>query len=172
MEEQESVVTVLLDGSKSMAEKWETAGKAAETAAYLALTGGDRVQIICLRDGGNRRSDLLSGRSAYAAVTAFLGSCTPDGAGDPEPCIQKVTGLRKGLCFVISDCYTDNPGRMLDALRYRRQECSLIQVLSAEELNPGLDGAFRLTDCESGDALDLIVDDTARGAYRRTWTRS
>ena len=34
MEEQESAVTVLLDGSASMAEKWDTARMAAETASF------------------------------------------------------------------------------------------------------------------------------------------
>ena len=45
MEEQESAVTILLDASASMAEKWELARQAAETAAYLALTGGDRLRV-------------------------------------------------------------------------------------------------------------------------------
>ena len=169
MEEQESAVTVLLDGSASMAEKWDTARKAAETAAYLALTGGDRVRLYCLREAGNRRSDPLSGRSAFPRVTEFLNSCAPEGAGDPAACAAKITGLRKGLCFLVSDCYSaDGMKGLLDLLRYREQECSLIQVLSPFELDPELDGAFRLTDAESGEGLDLLADEGALGAYRRS----
>ena len=42
----------------------------------------------------------------------------------------------------------------------------MIQVLSGEELRPGLDGAVRLTDSESGEGVDLVADRGAMEAYR------
>lgn len=168
MEEQESAVTILLDGSASMGEKWEAARKAAEAVGYLALTGGDRLRVICLQEAGNRISPPLSGRQAYARLDQFLDTCMPQGAGKLTDAVLQAEGLRKGLCFLISDCYEEaGIGTALDSLRYRQQECAVIQVLSAFELNPELDGALKLTDSESGESVDLLADREALDNYRR-----
>ena len=141
MEEQESAVTVLLDGSESMREKWDAACRAAEALGYLALTGGDRLRLFLLREDGIRPSPQLSGR--------------------PE-------GLPKGLCFLISDCYGEEGiATALDSLRFRKQECAVIQPLSPFELDPALDGALRLTDSETGEKTDLLADREALESYRR-----
>ena len=169
MEEQESAVTVLLDGSASMGEKWEAARQAAEAVGYLALTGGDRLRVICLQADGNRISPPMSGRQAYARLEQFLDTCAPRGAGNLTESVMRAEGLRKGLCFLISDCYAeDGIGTALDSLRYRGQECAVIQVMSAFELNPELDGAVKLTDSESGESVDLLADREALENYRGT----
>ena len=167
MEEQESAVTVLLDGSASMEEKWETARKAAEAVSYLALTGGDRLRVILLQEGGNRLSPQLSGRQAFARLEQFLDTCAPEGGGRLTDRVMQAEGLRKGLCFLISDCYgEDGIGTALDNLRYRGQECAVIHTLSAFELDPALDGALKLTDSESGETLNLLADREALESYR------
>ena len=102
MEEQESAVTVLLDGSGSMGEKWETARQAAEAVSYLALTGGDRLRVVCLQENGNRMSPQLSGRQAYARLEQFLDTCVPGGAGKLTETVMKTEGLRRGLCVLIT----------------------------------------------------------------------
>ena len=168
MEEQESAVTVLLDGSGSMGEKWIAARNAAEALGYLALTGGDRLRMVFLQETGNRMSPLLSGRQAYARLTQFLDTCAPQGAGSLTERIMRVEGLRKGLCFLISDCYEeDGIGTALDHLRYRGQECAVIQPLSPFELDPALDGAVKLTDAENGGTVDLLADREALESYRK-----
>ena len=167
MEEQESVVTVLLDGSASMGEKWETARRAAEAVSYLALTGGDRLRVICLLEDGNRTSPQLSGRQADARLEQLLDTCAPQGGGTLTDKVMRIDGLRKGLCFLISDCYEEEGiGKALDSLRYRGQECAVIHTLSAFELDPALDGALKLTDSESGDAVNLLADREALESYR------
>ena len=167
MEEQESAVTVLLDGSASMAEKWDTARMAAETVGYLALTGGDRLKVILLKDGEPRVSPVLSGRPAYARLEQFL-----VGGGSLEQAVLRTEGLRKGLCFLISDCYEEaGMDAILDFLRYSRQETGVIQVLSAFETHPELDGAVRLTDSETGEKVDLLAERSALAQYRETLDR-
>ena len=75
-------------------------------------------------------------------------------------------GLRKGLCFLITDGYTeDGLKEALDYLRYLKQETAVIQVLSPGELRPEMSGALRLTDSESGETLDLMADRSALDAY-------
>jgi uncharacterized protein (DUF58 family) len=168
MEEQESQVTVMLDASASMEAKWTAARCAAEAAGYLALTGGDRLCLYCLKDGRAVRSPLFAGRAAFPQVTGFLDTRVPDGReGGLTEAVKRAEGLRKGLCVLITDGYTEDALKeTLDYLRYCRQETAVIQVLSGRELRPDLEGALRLTDSESGETLDLLADRGALDAYR------
>ena len=168
MEEQESQVTVLLDASASMEAKWASARSAAEAVGYLALTGGDRLCLQILKDGRALRSPQWSGRAAFPRLTGFLDACAPDGKeGTLTDAVRHTEGLRKGLCFLITDGYTEDALKeALDYLRYLRQETAVIQVLSAGELRPDLEGAVRLTDSESGAQVDLLADRSALEAYR------
>lgn len=167
MEEQESQVTVLLDASASMEAKWNAARSAAETVGYLALTGGDRLRLQLLKDGRAMCSPQFSGRAAFAKLTAFLDICVPDGReGTLTEAVRRTEGLKKGMCFLITDGYTeDSLKEALDFLRYMRQETAVIQVLSGGELRPETEGAVRLTDSESGEQIDLLADRSALENY-------
>ena len=168
MEEQESLVTVLLDASASMEAKWASARSAAEAVGYLALTGGDRLHIHLLKNGRVLRSPQLSGRAAFPRLNSFLDACAPDGTESTlTEAVKHTEGLRKGLCFLITDGYTEDALKeALDYLRYLKQETAVIQVLSGGELRPEMSGALRLTDSESGETLDLMADRSALEAYR------
>ena len=167
MEEQESMVTVLLDASASMEAKWAPARSAAEAVGYLALTGGDRLNVQVLKNGRALRSPQLAGRAAFPRLTGFLDTCAPDGTeGTLTAAVKHAEGLKKGLCFLITDGYTEDALKeALDYLRYMRQETAVIQVLSGGELRPEMEGALRLTDSESGEKLDLLADRAALDAY-------
>lgn len=172
MEEQESLVTVLLDASASMAAKWASARSAAEAVGYLVLTGGDRLNIQVLKNGRALRSPQLSGRAAFPRLTGFLDTCAPDGnEGTLTEAVKHTEGLKKGLCFLITDGYTEDALKeALDYLRYLKQETAVVQVLSGEELRPDYAGAVRLTDSESGEKLDLLADRAALDAYQDALT--
>ena len=167
MEEQESLVTVLLDASASMEAKWASARSAAEAVGYLALTGGDRLCVHLLKNGRAFRSPELSGRAAFPRLTGFLDTCAPDGTeGTLTEAVKRTEGLKKGLCFLITDGYTeDGLKEALDYLRYLKQENAVIHTLSGRELRPEMEGAVRLTDSESGEKLDLLADRAALDAY-------
>lgn len=167
MEEQESAVTVLLDASASMAAKWASARSAAEAAGYLALTGGDRLCVQVLKNGRALRSPQFSGRASFPRLTGFLDACVPDGTeGTLTEAVKHTEGLKKGLCFLVTDGYTEDALKeALDYLRYLKQETAVIQVMAGEELRPEYAGAVRLTDSESGEKLDLLADRAAMDAY-------
>ena len=167
MEEQESQVTVLLDASASMEAKWGAARAAAETVGYLALTGGDRLRVQLLKGGRAICSPQFSGRAAFAKLTAFLDLCVPDGReGTLTEAVRHAQSLKKGLCFLITDRYTEDALKeALDHLRYMRQETAVIQVLSGGELQPEMEGAVRLCDSESGEQIDILADRNALWNY-------
>ena len=168
MEEQESLVTILLDASASMEAKWAFARAAAEAVGYLALTGGDRLCLQVLKDGRALRSPQFAGRAAYPRLTGFLDLCAPDGrTGTVTDAVKHTEGLKKGLCFLITDGYTEDALKeALDYLRYLKQETAVIQTLSGGELQPDLEGAVKLTDSESGEQTDLLADRGALDAYQ------
>jgi uncharacterized protein (DUF58 family) len=168
MEEQESQVTILLDASTSMGAKWKAARCAAEAVGYLALTGGDRLRLHVLKNGKAVLFPQMSGRVAFAQLTAFLDRCVADGKeGTITEAVKSTEGLRKGLCFLITDGYTEDALKeTLDYLRYMRQETAVIQVLSGGELRPEMEGALKLTDSESGEQIDLLADRNALENYR------
>ena len=122
MEEQESQVTILLDASASMEAKWASARSAAEAVGYLALTGGDRLCLHCLKEGKAVRFPQLSGRAAFPRLIGLLDSCVPDGKTDTlTETVKHAEGLKKGLCFLITDGYTEDALKeTLDYLRYMR----------------------------------------------------
>ncbi len=167
MEKQESLVTVLLDASASMSVKWASARSAAEAVGYLALTGGDRLCVLVMKNGRALRSPQLSGRAAFPRLTGFLDTCVPDGTeGTLTEAVKHTEGLRKGLCFLITDGYTEDALKeALDYLGYLKQETAVIQTLAGEELRPEYEGAIKLTDSESGEKLDLLADRAALDAY-------
>ena len=158
---------MLLDASASMAAKWASARSAAEAAGYLALTGGDRLRVQVLKNGRALRSPQLSGRAAFPRLTGFLDVCVPDGTeGTLTEAVKHTEGLKKGLCFLVTDGYTEDALKeALDYLRYMKQETAVIHVMAGEELRPEYAGAVRLTDSESGEILDLLADRAALDAY-------
>jgi uncharacterized protein (DUF58 family) len=43
----------------------------------------------------------------------------------------------------------------------------VVQLLAESEIDPPLDGALRMVDAETGDELDVTVDEELRGLYQR-----
>lgn len=168
-EEKESLVTVAVDGSASMAAKQENAVRAAEALAYLALTGGDRLRILWLREKNAVMSPYFAGRAAYPRASAFLAEQVMAGACDLAAALRSADPYPKGLTFLITDGYQEGGvGKTLDFLLYRRQEAALIQVLSAFEMEPDLEGALRLRDAEGAPDVDMLLDGAALRQYRDT----
>jgi len=168
-EEQESSVTILMDGSASMQSKREDAIKAAEALGYLALCGGDRLRVIWLCAGRAELSPVYAGRRAYPQLAGFVKEHAFEGPTDLTACVKKIEAMPRGMCFLISDGYQpEGLGQVLDLLRYRRQETALVQPLSAFEMEPALEGAVRLKDAEGAPDMDILADGAALRQYQET----
>ena len=168
MEEQESVVTVMVDGSASMQAKRTEVQKAAEALCYLALSSGDRLRIAWMCGNAPVLSPFLSGRSAYPRAAEFLEEQAMAGPTELLSAIRRIDPFPRGMCFLISDGYLEEGmERPLELLQYLRQECAFLQVLSPLEMNPDLEGAVRLKDAEGAPDLELLVDGAALRQYRK-----
>lgn len=168
-EEQESAVTILVDGSGSMEAKAELTIKAAEALSYLTLSGGDRLRILWLEEKKHRASPWYGGRGAYPRADGFIGEGAFAGKTMLLDSIRSVEHFPKGMTFLVTDGYQEEGLRsVLELLRYRKQEIALIQPLSAFEMQPDLEGALRLKDAEGEKELELLADEAALRQYQQT----
>ena len=169
MEEQETHVHILLDASASMAAdgKFELAQNLAQMLAYLALRGGDRVTIATL-NGEIRTSPALSGRTGMLKAAEFLRELQP--AGELKLCqaVPRVPLANRGMAILITDLMSpDGYEKALQSLQYRRQEASLLHVLSPWEMEPRLEGMVRLRDSETGEERELTASVDLLAAYQK-----
>lgn len=181
---QELHVHVLVDASASMAEphreKRRDAARLAVALGYLALSSGHRLSLHTLRagvaaggpgDGGSIHRELppLKGQGHVLSLLRHAAALPFGGVVDLGRALRSFRpgADRRGVAFLVSDAYGDDPFRAGEALRTLRSwplEAHLIRVHHPAEAAPELTGELRLEDVESGDAKRLWMtrDDLVR----------
>lgn len=162
MEEQEALINIFVDSSKSMnygsPKKSELALKLAGVLSFLALNNLDRVCLNSISRDSVKQSTAVTGRSMFDRCISFLEGIGFSGGTDIGSCIKKKDIRARGMSIIISDFFTD--GGIEEAVKYllyKKQDVFLIQVLSPEELSPELEGQVRLLDSETGRAMDVAA---------------
>lgn len=172
LDEQETTLRVLLDASASMncgePSKWQMALRLAAMLSYLSLCRYDRVAIVSLEEGGIRRSQRFGGRASFPQVEAFLESLQPKGPTRLDDALLRVPiSAGRGVCVLISDLLTgEGWTRGASSLLYRRQELSVLHLLSPQELEPDMSGAVQLLDSEGEPACDVQISPDTLRRYR------
>jgi uncharacterized protein (DUF58 family) len=174
MEEEDLNVSILFDVSKSM--DWGDPNKAlyvkrvTAALAYIALVSYDRVNLYAYSNvlAGEMRG--IRGRRMTSRVIRFLQSIPAEG-GSFFSDVARRFALRhqgKGVCVVISD-FMDKGG-YADGFRYllsRDLDLYAIQVLSPEEVDPGLAGDLKLLDVEDEDVAEVTVSKLLLDKYKK-----
>src|SRR2546423_9794611 len=153
--EENLTVTVLVDCSDSMyfgsPTKATLATSLAAALAYVALKCEDTVIVGALTDklAAYRRAG--SGKHAVWSVGEFLSRLPRSGTTDLNRALYDLGRIvtRPGLTIVISDFLA--PGGYqagIRAVRQLRQEVALLQILAPDELEPDIQGDWRLQDRE------------------------
>lgn len=162
MEEQEAMINIFVDSSRSMdfgsPKKSELALKLAGILAFLALNNLDRVCINSLTKDSFKQSAAVTGRSMFDRCIGFLEGISFGGETDLNAAVKKKDIRSRGMAVIISDFFS--PGGIEEAIKYllyKKQDVFLIHVLSPEELNPDLEGQVRLLDAETGKVMDVAV---------------
>src|SRR5581483_73529 len=98
------------------------------------------------------------GRRNVPALLAALEGLRAHGVAPLDRAAEALVsrGARSGIAVVLSDLLDD--GRGMTAARRlaaARHDTTVIQVLAAEELDPGIRGEATLVDSETGETLDL-----------------
>ncbi len=180
--QQEDILSaaILLDRSGSMGfagrgvAKWELACRLAMAAAFLALSKGDAAGLTTFDT--EPRQDLPS-RSGLAQLRLFdeaLVRAAPAGETGLGAVLEKTAARLKRRCLVIliSDLL-GNPAEIvavLKALRARRHEALVLQVLDPRERDLDYDGSVVFEDLENGRLLPCEPG-PLKDAYRAEFAR-
>jgi uncharacterized protein (DUF58 family) len=177
LEEEDLHFYALIDASPSMdfgdPTKLHCAKQLAAALGFIGLVRGDRVRIETLSLPARRPAPVLRGRQSLWRMLDHLEAIE---AGETASLTQGVKNFcirnpGKGILVLISDLM-DKQGYE-SALRYlvaREMDVYVVQVLSAEEIEPEIKGDLRLVDCEDGDAAEITVSAPLIARYRRTLT--
>ncbi len=173
--ETNTLVTVLLDASASMAFSSQTTSKIdyarflAASLAYLAHQQRDAGGLIVFDDEIRNYIAPSSRQGQMQRLLHGIDKAEPRARTDyAKPFIHFQQFLfRRGLVVVISDFYED-PDLVIKTmlpLRYRGNEVILFHILDPEELQPKLKGPALLVDMETDDAME-VSPDYAQNEYR------
>ena len=172
--EENLTITVLIDCSDSMyygkPAKAPLATALAAAISYVALKCEDRVIVGALTDRLAAYRKAGSGKNAIWTVGEFLNRLPRSGTTDLNRALYDLGRIVSGpgLTIVISDFLA--PGGYqtgIRAVRQLRQEVALLQILAPDELEPDLQGDWRLRDSEGGGKVDVSASPSVLSAYRQ-----
>ncbi|MEM9069723.1 MAG: DUF58 domain-containing protein [Myxococcota bacterium] len=167
--EEDVTVTLLLDTSKSMEAKFETAKRIAAALAYVGLSGSERVGVAPFADQLNAPLAPTRGKGRIGRVLRYLDELTVSGETDLGRSIDSFLARRPrpGLVIVLSDLLLPTGfQRPLDRLIAHKHEPVIFQILAREELSPPAGGDFTFVDSERGTKVEVSLDERALRAYR------
>ena len=174
LEEEDLHFYALIDASGSMnfgePTKLQYAAQLAAALGFIGLIRGDRVKIETLGQPAARGAPIFRGRHSLWRMLDHLEQIEPDqnaplAEGVKNFCLRN---SGKGIIVLISDLM-DKSGYQ-SALKYlvsQDMDIYVIQVLSAEELDPDVQGDLRLVDCEDGDLAEITVSAPLMKRYKR-----
>jgi uncharacterized protein (DUF58 family) len=166
-------VHLLVDVSASMGvgtpNKLSCAGKLAALLGYAALRSRDSVGLATFRATVTDRLAPSDGRSQLFRIFAALSGLAASGRSSIGAALMDYAQVERGpgVAVVISDFF-DADG-MVDGLRgllHRGLTPAVVQVVSAEELDPPLQEDAELVDVEAPGAEPLIVGAGSVAAYK------
>ena len=176
-EEEDLSIHLLIDGSLSMNwplnsehNKLHYAIRLAGALGHVALAAGDQLTLSLLRSDENRRWGPYRGQQNSLRLFKFLEEAT-EAVGITELNLSLTEyaqrGRRPGLLFVLTDLMSPAGYQAgLSALQSKGYEVGIIHLLSPDEVEPPLDGDFKLIDAETGAEAEVTLDATMLDQYR------
>lgn len=172
--EEDLHVTILLDVSKSM--DWGSPAKGlyakqvAAALAYVGLINFDRVSVYTY--DATLREELagLRTRRMMHHLIRFLQESEFEGTSNFAAACKTfaLRASKHGILIVLSDFF--DKGGFEEGIRYllgKHRDIYVIQILSPEEIDPGLMGDLRLIDIEDGDAAEVTVSRALINRYKQ-----
>ncbi len=171
--EEDLSIHILLDMSRSMGlgnpPKEIHAKKVAAALGYIGLANLDRVGVTSFTDSLGEPRSPQRGRQVYQSILKYLLALKPEGRTDFNSCLSEYASACKqsGIAIILSDLL-DPKGieKGLEALRYRKFDITLIQVLDREELFPSSSGYLLLNEVETHETKKVTLDGALLTLYR------
>jgi uncharacterized protein (DUF58 family) len=172
IEEEDVTVSLLIDGSASMAhgtpDKLLFAKRAAAALGYIALASEDRVVVSVLAGRVARRRTALRGSGRALRLLTELSAIDPAGGPTDLQAAVRHAGAQlagRGAVILISDLLDASADRAIRELAGTGSEVVVLHVLAPDELRPDLEGDLRLLDAETGSAVEVTLDLAALERY-------
>jgi uncharacterized protein (DUF58 family) len=174
LEEEDLHFYALIDASPSMGfgnpTKLQYAKQLAAALGFIGLVRGDRVKIETL---GRPSSAVFRGRRSLWRMLGHVEEYLPDETASLAEGVKSfcLRNSGKGIVVLITDLM-DKAGYE-SALRYlmaQQMDVYVVHVLSAEEIDPDLQGDLRLVDCEDADVAEITVSGPLLARYKQTLT--
>ena len=167
-EEKNLSVHIIVDKSSSMnfGKKFDYASMLGVGYAYLALKNNDKFQFATFSD----EIDVYQpkkGVSQLISMIDYLNSRKLSGKTDITGLVQKYKNYiwSRSMVVIISDFLVPIE-EIKEALAYfQGHEVKLIQVLDKRELNPDIEGDFKMKDSESEAELRVYFSPKSREDY-------
>jgi uncharacterized protein (DUF58 family) len=175
LEEEDLHFYALIDASDSMdfgaPSKLEYAKQLAAALGFVGLIRGDRVRIETLGQTIRAPGPILRGRRSVWRMLDYLSGIGP---GETTSLAEGVKNFSlrnrgKGILLLITDLM-DKQGYET-ALRYlvsQQMDVYVMHVLSAEELDPDIQGDLKLVDCEDAATAEITASGPLLSQYKRT----
>lgn len=176
-EEEDSAITVLVDGSGSMGwegsaiDRWSAVQQLAAAMGGIALMHGD-----ILYGGLTQTSDALvtwgpyRGRGFYMVWQKWVDALKPSGTTTLTRSFEEyaLRARRPALVFVLTDGYdVEGLRRGTAVLAAHGHEIVILHVLTPDELEPTLQGDLRLVDTETENNREVSIDAAILAAYQQ-----
>lgn len=168
-------VSLLVDMSRSMEfgapqSKMNMALRVACALAFVALRGGDRLRVHCFADELRCSIGPLTSPRALPTVVKFLQRATPGKLSDLHRAVRTLRARHqcRGLLIVISDFL--NVPEVETALGLAMgggARIMAVQILDALDRGAGLSGTLRLRDSETGELVDVQIDERTLASYQK-----
>lgn len=174
-EEEDLHFYTLIDTSGSMAfgtpSKLQYAKQLAAALGFIALVRSDRVRIETIGQPAAKSGPAFRGRTSTWRMLKHLEEIQPEESGNLAQGVKNfcVRNTGKGIVVLISDLM-DKQG-YAEALKYlisRQMDVYVIQVLSAEELDPPISGDLKLVDSEDADVTEISASPALMKRYKKT----
>jgi uncharacterized protein (DUF58 family) len=166
-------VHVLLDISASMSsgvpDKLSCGAKLAALLGYAAIRAREAVGLATFNSAITQRLPPSTGRRQLFRIFAALSTVAADGRSAIGASLMNYGAVEKGpgLVVVISDFF-DASGVLqgLRNLQHRGLTPAVVQILSADELDPPFVGDVELVDIETSETSPLFADAESVSAYK------
>ncbi len=174
LEEQDLTVHILADATGSMTlgepSKELFIKKLTAALGYVSLVNNNRVTISFFGDGIKGQLANMRGRNYLHKMAEYLLTTEFEGFSHFDNACRQLVSNRagSGIMIVLSDfLFKEGYDSGLRRLIGRQYDLYAIQVLSREELTPGLTGDLKLLDIEDADTSEITVSSALLKYYKR-----
>ncbi len=171
--EVEAPLYLFLDTSASMGKgrpvKLGFAARLAAALSFVAHRSQDRFGLVSFSARIEGELPPKRGKSHLATLFRLLSTLEARGETDLNTALTQWAsrGAEPGICFVLSDFLCEGGWHEgISALLHGRHAVAMVQVLSPQDLDPGLRGELELVDVELGKSRRLVASVGALRLYR------